>query len=164
MKKFNDTKFLTIFAFSMLVVGLFVLSVTLYSKLSVEPKAKAFIEAGSNAAKGKVGSLFTAEIQQEVNNNYRKAYKLVSKPQLFALNQYFDEKAFGIKATLKNLSIIYDKNENFAPDYDIYLYYVLGRRMAGSRLGCNSAIFFLMCALLGFVFLFIEKRKERNNK
>lgn len=158
MKRINDFRIYLVFGIIAAVIAGALAGVSLHSMLAVEKKAARHIAAGVELSKK---SPLTSADLQAISTEYRAAFALVKSGQVFALYHNFDEKGFAFKKTLNRLKLIQDKNEAFAPSADIDLNFILERRMAGSRLGRNTAIFFAALAIMSFGFGFIEKKRAR---
>ncbi len=143
--KINDTKLYLFFTVITLVVALAVGAPSYYSILKVEPEARRLMNA-----------------QTDFNMNFRKAYALLRDPQIFARYENFDRDARWIKTTVIPYmdNKIYNSRD-FMPDERVYLDTLLKRRVQGSELGRNTAIFFLLLSLTGLAFLIYERRKVR---
>jgi len=144
--KINDTKLYLYFTFITLVVALAVGAPSYYSILKVEPEARRLVNASDN-----------------FSENFRKAYALLRDPQIFARFENFDREARWIRTTVIPYmdNKIYNSRD-FTPDEKIYLDTLLARRVQGSELGRNTAIFFLLLAVTGLAFFLYERRKVRN--
>ncbi len=141
--KVNDTKLYLFFSIITLAITITLASISYYSILIVEPEVQRLINA-----------------QDNINENYRKAYAILRKPQIFARYEHFDRESRWIRTTIipyMDNKIYYSRD--FTPDEKDYLLTLLARRQQGSELGRNTAIFFLLLTLLGFRFYFFERYK-----
>ncbi|HON79639.1 MAG TPA: hypothetical protein PK544_14185 [Spirochaetota bacterium] len=143
--KINDTKLYLFFSIITLVFAVIIGSITYYSKLIVEPRAERLIAAEGN-----------------VSENYRIAYSILRKPQMFADYENFDRESVWIK----NVIIPYmdDKayhSRSYTPDEKVYLEALIKRRKQGSDLGRNTMVFFLILTILGMGFYLYELKKVK---
>lgn len=141
--KVNDTKLYFVFSIITLALTIILASISYYSILFVEPEVLRLVNA-----------------QDNINENYKKAYALLRDPQIFARYENFDRESRWIRTTIipyMDNKIYYSRD--FTPDEKDYLLTLLSRRQQGSELGRNTAIFFLLLTLLGFGFYFFERHK-----
>jgi len=145
MKKINDTRLYFYFSIITLAVALILGLVAGYSMFRVEPKVSAYLAA-----------------EEGVADTYANAYRMLRNPQVFARYENFDAMAMPVKSILRD----YDKKmyagEPFTRDDKIYLEILLERRMSGSGLTRNTAVFFALLSLLGWGFYFFERRSVKN--
>lgn len=141
MKKINDTKIYISMILVPLVIAAVLGGVSLYSRLIVEPKAKALISSEATMKEG---------------------YLLLREPQIFGGYKYWDSDGMAVKNSLRYFDNKIFNGGAITPDERIYLELVLKRRMSGSELGIKSAFFLLLVSFAGFIALIIEKRKDKN--
>ncbi len=145
--KVNDTKLYLYFALITLVIGIILGAVSYYSILVVEPNVEKLLAANDN-----------------ISDNYRKAYAMLRDPQIFARYENFDHDSKWIKENI----IPYMDNKaynsiDFTPDEKLQLDTLLNRRKQGSILGRNTMIFFLLLSIMGWGFLVFEKISGKKN-
>jgi hypothetical protein len=146
--KVNDTKLYFFFSLITLLITIVLSSISFYSIILIEPEAKRLIKS-----------------QDNINENFRKAYAILRNPQLFARYENFDREARWIRTTIipyMDNKIYYSRD--FTPDEKEYLLTLLARRQQGSELGRNTSIFFLLLTLLGFGFYFFERYKVKKEQ
>lgn len=146
--KVNDTKLYLFFSIITLAITIILASISYYSILFVEPEVQRLANA-----------------QDNINENYKKAYAILRDPQIFARYENFDRESRWIRTTI----IPYMDNKmyysrDFTPDEKEYLLTLLARRQQGSELGRNTAVFFLLLTLLGFGFYFFERHKVKQEQ
>lgn len=141
MKNINDTKIYLSMIIAPLIIAVFFLSISLYSKLIVEKKAESLISSESTMKEG---------------------YLILREPQLFAGYKYWDSDGMAVKNSLRYFdSKIYNGGE-IKPDEKIYLQLILNRRKSGSELGIKSAAFLLVISFTAFIAYLIERKKVKN--
>lgn len=165
MKLFNDTKIYFWFAGVTFTVFVLLAVVSFYSILSVEPKAVKLLTSGFDDYKASVAENVKEDdrkaLSQKYSDKFRDAYIILRSPQVFARYENFDRSDRSADA-LKNVLAFFDPriaNKSFIPAQDaMYLNILLERRMLGSRLGRNTAFFFLFLSLVGWGFWWYERR------
>lgn len=139
--KVNDTKLYLYFSIITFVITIVLGIISYHSIFIVEPEIKRLIES-----------------QDNINENYRKAYSMLRNPHIFARYENFDRDSRWIRTTIipyMDNKIYYSRD--FTPDEKDYLLTLLNRRQQGSILGRNTAIFFFLLTLLGIFFYFLER-------
>lgn len=138
MKKFNDSKIYLIIISVSITVAVILGGVSLYSKISVEPKVKALLATDSTIKEG---------------------YLLLREPQIFGGYSYWDSDGMGVKNSIRYFDGKLFRGENIVPEEKIYLELILKRRESGSSLGLKSALFMLLVSLTGCAAYIIERKK-----
>ena len=143
--KRNDDKIIYIsFIAATLAAALFFASVSLYSKIYVEPAVSALLD--------------------KVENNpadLHRAYLYLRDPQIFAGYKYWDSQGIPARNTLRYFdSKIYNDREIAAAEKP-YLELLLSRREAGSALGLKTAAFFFLFSMVGSIAFLIYRRGEK---
>lgn len=138
MKNINDTKIYLSIIITPIIVALLVGGASLYSRLHIEPKAKALI---SSAATMKDG------------------YLLLREPQVFGGYKYWDSDGMAVKNSLRYFDNKIYNNMDIRPDERIYLDLVLKRRESGSLLGLKTALYLLIVSLTGSVAYIFERKQ-----
>lgn len=141
MKKIIDTKIYLSIIIAPLVIAAAIGGISLYSKLIVEPKAKALISSEATMKEG---------------------YLILREPQIFGGYKYWDSDGMAVKNSLRYFDNKLFNGGAITPDERIYLELVLKRRISGSELGIKSAFFLILVSFTGFIALLIEKRKEKS--
>lgn len=141
MKKINDTKIYLSIVIAPLIIAILLGSISLYSKLVVEKKAKSLIESESTMKEG---------------------YLLLREPQLFGGYKYWDSDGMAVKNSLRYFDSRIFNGGEIKPDEKIYLQLILNRRSSGSELGIKSAVFLLIISFTGFIAYMIERKKVKN--
>jgi hypothetical protein len=144
MKKFDDRKLYFYFSIITLVIGIILGLIAFYSILIIEPEIQALLSAEEN-----------------IPQNYEKAYSMLRDPQIFARYEHFDRVAYPIKNILRDFDNRINEGEAFTADDQLYLEILLERRILGSRLTRNTMIFLFLLSLLGWIFFFYERRKVK---
>jgi hypothetical protein len=139
MKKINDTKIYLSIIIAPLVIAVILGSISLYSKLVVEKKARSLIASESTMKEG---------------------YLLLREPQLFGGYKYWDSDGMAVKNSLRYFDSKIFNGGEIKPDEKIYLQLILNRRASGSELGIKSAVFLLVISFTGFIALMIERKKD----
>ena len=141
MKKINDIKIYLSIIIAPLVIAAAIGGVSLYSRLIVEPKAKALISSEATMKDG---------------------YLVLREPQIFGGYKYWDSDGMAVKNSLRYFDNKLFNGGAITPDERIYLELVLKRRISGSELGIKSAFFLILVSMAGFTALLIEKRKNKS--
>jgi hypothetical protein len=142
MKKFDDHKIYLYFAIATLAIAVIVGAISFYSKLVVEPK---------------VDSLLSST--QDINQNFREAYRMLRDAQVFARYQNFDSEATSLISYIRDFDRKVYTGDEFL-DTDIRaMEELLKRRAKGSRLGIYTMAFFLLLSALGWGAFLYEKRQ-----
>jgi hypothetical protein len=145
MKKPDDKIIYIVFIAATLVAALFFGGISLYSRISVEPKAASLIEnAGDDSSK------------------LNEAYILLRDPQLFAGYKYWDSDGIPARNTLRYFDNKLFNGKDIVSAEKPYLKILLGRRIAGSTLGIKTAFFFLGFAVIGAAAFIIYRRGIRD--
>lgn len=139
MKKIIDTKIYLSIIIAPLVIAAAIGGISLYSKLIVEPKAKALISSEATMKEG---------------------YLILREPQIFGGYKYWDSDGMAVKNSLRYFDNKLFNGGAITPDERIYLELVLKRRISGSELGIKSAFFLILVSFTGLIALLIEKRKN----
>ncbi len=140
MIKINDKKLYFYFSIITFILGIILGIIFTYSAFIVEPEIRELLS-----------------LEDNINENYKKAYLILRDPQIFARYENFDRKASSIKSILKAYDERINNNENFVANDKIYLERLLDRRERGSLLTRNTMIFFFLLTLLGLIFYFFER-------
>jgi hypothetical protein len=142
MKRIDDTRLYLFFSIVTLFVALILGLVSYYSIMFVEPEIEKLMIANDN-----------------VGDNYRKAFEMLKDPQIFARYENFDRDTHGVRENVLPYFENKVKNsEAFVPEDKIYLNVLFERRKQGSALGRNTMVFFLLLTLMGMGFFIYEKR------
>jgi hypothetical protein len=141
MKKIIDTKIYLSIIIAPLVIAAAIGGISLYSKLIVEPKAKALISSEATMKEG---------------------YLILREPQIFGGYKYWDSDGMAVKNSLRYFDNKLFNGGAITPDERIYLELVLKRRISGSELGIKSAFFLILVSFTGLIALLIEKRNEKS--
>ena len=141
MKKINDTKIYLSIIIAPLVIAVLLGSISLYSRLVIEKKAKSLISSESTMKEG---------------------YLLLREPQLFGGYKYWDSDGMAVKNSLRYFDSKIFNGVEMKPDEKIYLQLILNRRISGSELGVKTAIFLLIISFTGFIAYLIERKKDKN--
>jgi len=139
MRKINDSKIYMYFMMITFALGIVLGLIFSYSAFFVEPEIKALLSTDDN-----------------LSENYRKAYIKLRSPQIFARYENFDRAAMPIKTILKVYDEKIEKNDTFDKNDKMYLQVLLDRRELGSLLTRNTMIFFFLLTVLGMLFYLIE--------
>jgi hypothetical protein len=83
---------------------------------------------------------------------------MLRNPQIFGRYENFDNRSQAVPHLLKSLDAMILDGKPLLPQHVIYLKKLLERRMLGSRLARNTAVFFLLLSLAGAGFLLYEKK------
>ncbi len=143
MKKFDDSKIYLSFAITTLAIGILVGAVSFYSILVVEPKVDTLLSS-----------------TEDINQNFREAYRLLRNAQIFARYQNFDSDSTALVSYIREFDRKVYTGDEFL-DTDIRaMEDLLRRRMEGSSLGKYTMFFFLLISLMGWGAFFYEKRKN----
>jgi len=142
MKKINDIKIYIILIIVPLVIAVILGGVSLYSRLVVEPKAKALIASDSTMKEG---------------------YLIIREPQIFGGYKYWDSDGMAVKNSLRYFDSKLLKGGEITSDERIYLELIFKRRVSGSELGIKTAFFLLIVSFTGLIAFFIERKKNESN-
>ena len=141
MKKINDSRIYGFSALAFFTVAVFFCGISLYSRLSVEPRVEKLIAS-----------------PEGVSMNYKKAYLHLREPQLFGGYEFFDADGFTVRNSIQH----FDKKIYGGGDLSVedkrYLDVLLDRRKKGSMLGLKTSAFFILLSLAGFSLYFFERR------
>lgn len=159
MKNYYDGKLYLVFSAVCLAVSLFLFGVSFYSICSVEPKAASYIAAAEKNIEGRTD--IDQSVVTDINGKYRKAFAVLRSPQMFALYQNFDNESYGVKKTAEYLEKVYAANGTFPVDSSVYLNALLKRRSAGSALGRNTGVFFVILSVSAFALFLYERRAKK---
>ncbi len=140
MEKINDSRLYIAFIITPLVIALFTGGISLFSRLSVEPKAKQLISSAETMKQG---------------------YIMLREPQLFAGYRYWDSDGSAVKNTIRYFDFMIYNGGEIKPEEKVYLELLLDRRKAGSTLGIKTALFMIAISVMGCIALIIENRKNR---
>lgn len=143
MEKINDSRLYIAFIITPLIVALFTGGISLYSRISVEPKAKQLISSADTMKQG---------------------YIMLREPQLFAGYRYWDSDGSAVKNTIRYFDFMIYNGGEIKPEEKVYLELLLDRRMAGSTLGIKTALFMIAISAMGCIALIIENRKNRKEQ
>lgn len=146
MKIINDSKLYLYFSLISLLIGILLLLIYSYSAFIVEPEIKKLISSEEN-----------------INENYKKAFIKLKDPQIFARYENFDRISMPIKTIIKVYDSKIEANEEFKRNDVVYLQILLDRRLLGSQLTKNTTIFFFLLALLGVAFYLFERKTNKRN-
>jgi hypothetical protein len=141
MKNINDTKIYLSVIIAPLVIALIIGSISLYSKLVVEKKARSLIASESTLKEG---------------------YLLLREPQLFGGYKYWDSDGMAVKNSLRYFDSKIANGGEIKPDEKIYLQLILNRRVSGSELGIKSSLFLIIISFTGFIAYIIERKRVKN--
>jgi hypothetical protein len=142
MKNFNDNKIYLYFAITTLAIALIIGAISYYSVLVVEPRIDALLSK-----------------TEDVNQNYKDAYRMLRDAEIFARYQNFDPDAASQITAIQTFDRkIYTGDEFIDTDMRA-LESLLERRAKGSRLGRTTMFFFLIISAMGWGAFFWEKRQ-----
>ena len=144
MKKPDDKIIYMAFIAATLAVAVIMGSVSLYSRVFVEPKVVLLLERGKDDPL-----------------EFHRAYIMLRDPQIFAGYKYWDSEGIPVRNTLRYFdSKIFNEREIVAAEKP-YLELLLSRREAGSTLGLKTAAFFLLFSLVGSAAFLIYRRGDK---
>lgn len=146
MKIINDSKLYLYFTLISFIIGILLLLIYSYSAFIVEPEIKKLISSEDN-----------------IDENYKKAFIKLKDPQIFARYENFDRISIPIKTIIKVYDAKIEANEAFVRNDVVYLQILLDRRLLGSQLTKNTTIFFFLLALLGAAFYLFERKTNKCN-
>ncbi|MBN1531695.1 MAG: hypothetical protein JXA20_03450 [Spirochaetes bacterium] len=142
MKKIDDHKLYMYFAIATLAIAVIIGAISLYSKLVVEPKVDTLLSS-----------------TEDINQNYREAYRMLRDAQVFARYQNFDSEATSLITYIRDFDRKVYTGDEFL-DTDIRaMEDLLRRRAKGSSLGIYTTFFFLLLSALGGGAFLYEKRQ-----
>ncbi len=139
MEKINDRKIYISIAITTLVLGIFCISISLYSRLVVEPKAEKLISLPETMKQG---------------------YILLREPQLFAGYKYWDSEGLAVKNSLRYFDFVIANDGEIKAEERPYLELILNRRRYGSTLGIKTAIFLFIVSSIAFTAFMLEQPKK----
>jgi hypothetical protein len=157
--KINDKKLYLWFVIVTFVVGAIIGSISMYSIMVVEPKAKALLEEGLN-----INAAETATDEEKnqatisASEKITKAYVMLRSPQLFARYENFDLTSQRITIIISKIDQAVASGATLVKGYVPYIELLLDRRKEGSRLGFNTMVFFFVISAIGGGFLLWEIR------
>ena len=146
MKKTIDSKLYLWFTIVCLGICIILAGVSLYSVIFVESKVK---------------QLLVAETDQSVN--YNEVYMKLRRPQIFAGYKFFDAESSVIERTISYFDSKLSSDENIEELDLYYLNKLFERRIAGSRLGIKTSVFFLILSIAGLLAFLYERRYEKKH-
>lgn len=144
MKRINDSKLYLYFTLITFIIGLLLLLIYSYSAFIVEPEIKKLLSSENN-----------------IDENYKKAFMKLKDPQIFARYENFDRISMPIKTIIKVYDAKIETNEAFVRNDAVYLQVLLERRILGAQLTKNTMIFFFMLTLLGIAFYLFERNTNK---
>ncbi|MCL2025868.1 MAG: hypothetical protein FWG92_03580 [Leptospirales bacterium] len=116
-------------------------AISSYSKFIVEPEIRGYLEA-----------------PYETDDNYKNAYILLRKPQIFAGYEHFDAHSIAMNKILETFDQMIYAGLVIPEDYGQYLEILLKRREDGAMLGFKTALFVFILSMLSWVMFFIERK------
>ena len=142
MKKTDDSKiYLIIFIIPFLIAAV-IFGISLYSKMVVEPKAKALIES-------------------EESQSMKEGYIVLREGQLFGKYNHWDMDGDIVRKSIRYFDNKIYNGLDMSKDDKRYLTEILKRREAGSGLGMKTSLFLLIVSLTGLAaYIFERKSKE----
>lgn len=143
MKRPDDKIIYISFIAATLTAALFFASVSLYSRIHVEPAVSALLDKGESPA------------------DLHRAYIYLRDPQIFAGYKYWDSEGIPVRNTLRYFDSKIFNDREIVPSEKPYLELLLSRRKAGSTLGLKTAAFFFLFSLVGSAAFFIYRRGEK---
>ena len=144
LKGKDDRRLYFYFSIITFSIGIILLLIFSYSKYFVEPEIVPLLS-----------------LEEDINENYKKAYLKLKDPQIFARYENFDIHSRSIEAILRVYDKKIDSGEGFEKNDKIYLQILLDRREKGARLTIFTSIFFFLLSLLGLIFFLFEIRQNR---
>jgi hypothetical protein len=96
---------------------------------------------------------------RDIDRDYRRAYLVLRRPQVFARYENFDDTAQPVKFILREFDRRIHGGETFTGEDRVYLDILLERRMQGSRLTRNTFVFFALLSIMGWVFYLYERSR-----
>lgn len=144
MKKINDSKLYFYFIIITFAIGILLGLVFSYSAFLVEPEIRNFLSSEDN-----------------INENYRKAFIELKNPQIFARYENFDQTGMRIKIIIQVYNEKIEKNILFDKNDKRYLELLLERREMGALLTRNTMIFFFLLSVLGLIFYVYEAKQNK---
>ena len=177
MKKINDSKLYLIFSTVTLVLGILLGISAFYSIYSIKPEVVKFLSVNDN-----------------ISQNYKKAYVILRSPHLFAGYENLDSEQDLQVSLSRSLKMKIDTNEDLekmfsntfsgrtavqaikyfdkkitsgeeiVKDEKKYIEVLLHRRIQGANLARNSMIFVLSLSFIGWLLFFYEKRVAASYK
>jgi len=139
MEKINDRNIYISIAITTLVLGIFCISISLYSRLVVEPKAEKLISLPETMKQG---------------------YILLREPQLFAGYKYWDSEGLAVENSLRYFDFVIANDGEIKAEERPYLELILNRRRSGSTLGIKTAIFLFIVSSIAFAAFIFEQPKK----
>jgi len=140
MKKIDDNRIYFYFAIVTLAVGILVGAVSFYSVLIVEPRIDTQLSS-----------------TEDINLNYREAYRSLRDAQIFARYQNFDTESTSLISSIRDFDRKIYTGDEFLPTDMRSLEELLERRAKGSMLGVKTMVFFLVLSALGWGAFFYER-------
>ena len=139
MKRIDDSKiYLTMFIVPLIIAAI-ICGISLYSKIVVEPKAKALIDS-------------------EVSKSMKEGYIILRKGGFFSKHNHWDLDGDIVRKSIRYFdNKIYNELE-MNKDDKRYLNEILHRRESGSNLGIKTSLFLLIASLTGLAAYIFEKR------
>jgi hypothetical protein len=144
MKKINDGKLYFYFIIITFATGILLGFVFAYSAFLVEPEIKYLLSNEDN-----------------INENYQKAFIKLKNPQIFARYENFDQTGMRIKTIIQVYDEKIEKNIIFDKNDKRYLELLLERREMGALLTRNTMIFFFLLSVVGLIFYIYEKKQNK---
>lgn len=144
MKKPDDKIIYIAFIAATLAAAVIMGSVSLYSRVYIEPKIVHHLE------KGGADSM-----------EFHRAYILLRDPQIFAGYKYWDSDGIPARNTLRYFDSKIFNDREIIPAEKPYLELLLSRREAGSTLGLKTAAFFFLFSLVGSAAFLIYRRGDK---
>ncbi|MCL1910859.1 MAG: hypothetical protein FWG13_01480 [Leptospirales bacterium] len=138
--KIYDGKLYFFFGIASLALAVILGGISSYSKFIVEPEIRGCLNAAD-----------------ETGENYKKAYILLRKPQIFAGYEHFDAHSIPINKILETFDQMVYAGLPINQDYGQYLEVLLKRREDGAALGLKTTLFVLIVSMLSWVMFFMEK-------
>lgn len=142
MKKFDDRRLYFYFSVVTAVTAAVLAALACYSMCRIEPRVKALLSG-----------------TRDIDRDYRRAYLVLRRPQVFARYENFDDAAQPVKFILREFDRRIHGGERFTGEDRVYLDILLERRMQGSRLTRNTFVFFALLSVMGWVFYFYERSR-----
>ncbi len=147
MKAIDDRKLYLYFSLTTIIIGIILALIWSYSAFLVEPEIEGLL---SN--------------EEDIGDNFKKAYEMLKDPQLFARYENFDSISKPIEDIIESFDNRVRENEKFEINDKIYLHILMERRKLGAQLTRNTSVFFVLLSILGWLFYFLEIRQVKKQK
>ncbi len=147
MKAIDDRKLYLYFSLTTIIIGIVLALIWSYSAFLIEPEIEGLL---SN--------------EENISDNFKKAYEMLKDPQIFARYEHFDSISKPIEDIIESFDNKVKENEEFGINDKIYLHILMERRKLGAQLTRNTSVFFVILSILGWLFYFLEIRQVKKQK